>query len=80
MPCDTLATGLPSLSHVRLGKGTPVASHSSLAGSFTTTATVPPRLEMTGGTVRIKKQKMLLKWYIFSCIFMVSSKNNQISV
>lgn len=49
-PCKTLATGLPSLSHVRLGKGTPVASHSSLAGSFTKTVTVPPRLEMTGGT------------------------------
>lgn len=50
MPWDTLATGLPSLSHVRLGKGTPVASHSSLPASFTTTVTVPPRLEMTGGT------------------------------
>lgn len=55
MPCDTLATGLPSLSHVRLGRGTPVASHSSLAASFTTTVTVPPRLEMTGGTVKHKK-------------------------
>lgn len=49
-PCRTLATGLPSFSHVKLGKGTPVASHSNLAGSFTKTVTVPPGLEMTGGT------------------------------
>lgn len=52
MPCETLATGLPSLSHVILGGGTPVASHSNLTASFTTTVTVPPLLEMTGGTAR----------------------------
>lgn len=54
MPGDTLATGLPSFSHVRLGTGTPEASHSSLTFSFTTAVTVPPLLEISGGTVSKK--------------------------
>ncbi|TNN27256.1 hypothetical protein EYF80_062600 [Liparis tanakae] len=48
-PCDSLATGLPSLSQVRPGGGTPLASHRSRAASFTTTVTAPPGLETTGG-------------------------------
>lgn len=57
MPGEMLVTGPPSLSHVRLGRGTPMASHASLTASFTTTVTVPPRLEMTGGTERHKKER-----------------------
>lgn len=52
MPLEELETGLPSLSHVRPGAGRPEASHSSLIGSFTTTVTIPPLLEMEGGTER----------------------------
>lgn len=50
MPSEKLETGLPSLSQVRLGMGTPEASHSNLTGSFTTTVIIPPLLEMAGGT------------------------------
>lgn len=58
VPWATLVTGLPSFSHIRLGKGTPEASQSSLAASLTTTATVPPRLEMVGGTKEHKKRSV----------------------
>lgn len=50
MPSEKLETGLPSLSQVRLGMGTPEASHSNLTGSFTTTVIIPPLLEIEGGT------------------------------
>ncbi len=49
-PSEKLETGLPSLSQVRLGTGTPEASHSNLTGSFTTTVIIPPLLEIEGGT------------------------------
>lgn len=50
IPSEKLETGLPSLSQVRLGTGTPEASHSNLTGSFTTTVIIPPLLEIEGGT------------------------------
>lgn len=55
MPLEELETGLPSFSHVRLGAGRPEASHSSLIGSFTTTVTMPPLLEIEGGTERVEE-------------------------
>lgn len=64
MPSEKLETGLPSLSQVRLGTGTPEASHSNLTGSFTTTVFIPPLLEIEGGT-NGDKQRVLDNQNIF---------------
>lgn len=59
-----LDTGLPSFSHVRIGAGMPLASHSSLTGLLTTTVTMSLLPEMDGGTEKKNPQKNGCNSYI----------------
>lgn len=53
-PSLKLETGLPSFSHVRIGAGMPLASHSSRTRLLTTTATMSLLPEIDGGTGKRK--------------------------
>lgn len=81
-PLLTLDTGLPSFSHVRIGAGMPLASHSSLTALLTTTVTMSLLPEMDGGTEKKNPQKkgcnsyirvlITMKWnrlHSFGCYF-----------
>lgn len=74
MPLEELETGLPSLSHVRVGAGRPEDSHSSLTGSFTTTVTIPPLLEMEGGTENAEEKQEKICEYVQHNPYTLNSK------
>lgn len=54
-PATILGTRLPSFSHSSTGAGVPIASHSSVTGSFTTTVRGLGPAVIRGGTGDAKK-------------------------